>query len=827
LPPLPDMQGFAGGFAGTSHGSLLFAGGANFPDAPPWEGGNKVWYDSIFVLDAVSGPWRKLAKSLPHSLAYGVSVTHKDKLICIGGDNGTRAFADVFSIELRDGKVTLEELPPLPAPSTGITAALIGERIYVAGGLDRLEDQSDRARKTFWLLDLSDLGKGWSVLPPWPGPERFEAVSAAIGGQFYLFSGFRLRQGPEAGPRRKLPVLRDGYKFTPDATAAQGTWQAIADVPRGVAAAASPAPVIGDAHFLVVGGVDDGDVFTARSLAQHPGFKTQCLTYSTITDTWIPFGTFPDTTARVNVPTTVWKNAPVILSGEAKPGIRSPQVFRVEVVHEATPFGFLNSAVLITYLLSLVAMGVYFARREKTTEDFFVGGRRIPWWAAGISIFGTQLSSISFMAIPAKVYATDWLYFAGALCLVPVQPLVIYFYLPFFRRLNITSAYEYLEQRFNLAVRLFASTSFILFQLGRMTIVLFLPSLALSAVTGINIYASIVVMGSLATVYTMLGGIEAVIWTDVLQVGVLLGGGLLSLGIIVSNIDGGMVTIFDVGMANDKFRLADFNWDYAMPVFWVVCLGKIAENIVSYSADQAVVQRYLTTRDEKSAAAAIWTNAALTIPISLIWFGLGTALYVFYKTHPAQLSPALKTDQTFPLFIAQELPPGVVGLVIAGLFAAAMSTIDSSLNSITAALTTDFYHRFKPAVSDHRSLRMARSVTLFLGILGTATALWVAMNQDQIRSLWDVYTRIIGLVMGGLAGLFALGVFTRRASAAAALIGAVTGAAVCGWVAYATRASFFLYPVIGITTCVVVGYLLSLVLPQHKDLRGLTIHTRS
>ena len=827
LPSLPDKQGFAGGFAGVSHGSLLFAGGANFPDAPPWGGGKKVWYDSIFVLSSADGPWKKLEQVLPRPLAYGVSVTHKDKLICIGGDDGKKAFRDVFSVELRQGKAAIEELPSLPAPSTGITGALIGDRVYIAGGLDRLEDQSSLARKSFWMLDLSAPDKGWSVLPVWPGPERFEAVSAAIDGKFFLFSGFRLQPGATSGSQRKFPVLRDGYKFTPSETTEEGTWKAIADVPRGVAASPSPAPVLGDDHFLVIGGVDDDSLRTPQGgLAHHPGFSTQCLAYSSITDTWIPLGTFPDTTARVNVPTTIWNKTSVILSGEARPGIRSPRVFLVEIQHTARSFGFLNYSVLVTYLLALIAMGVYFSRREKTTEDFFVAGRRVPWWAAGISIFGTQLSSITFMATPAKVYATDWLYYVGTFALVLVQPLVVYFYLPFFRRLNITSVYEYLEQRFNLAVRLFGSASFILFQLGRMTIVLFLPALALSAVTGINIYISIVVMGILATLYTMLGGIEAVIWTDVLQVAVLLGAGLLSLGIIIGNLDGGIGTIVDVGLASDKFRFADFRWDYALPVFWVFFIGKVFENIISYSSDQAVVQRYLTTPDEKSSAAAIWTNAALTIPVSLVWFGLGTALYVFYKTHPAQLSPALKTDQTFPLFIAQELPPGVVGLVIAGLFAAAMSTIDSSLNSITAALTTDFWHRFRPKIDEQHSLRFARKLTLLLGIIGTSSAIWIAMNQDEIRSLWDVYTRVIGLLMGGLGGLFALGVFTQRVSGSAALIGAVAGAGVCGWVAYGTRVNFFLYPVIGVSTCFVVGYLLSLRLPNRKDLKGLTIHTR-
>ena len=179
-------------------------------------------------------------------------------------------------------------------------------------------------------------------------------------------------------------------------------------------------------------------------------------------------------------------------------------------------------------MLSLVVMGFYFSRREKGTDDFFLGGKRIPWWAAGLSIFGTQLSAITFMAIPAKAFATDWLYVLLTVGILAVCPVIIICFLPFFRRLNVTSAYEYLELRFNLPVRLYGSASFLFFQLGRMSIVVLLPAIALSAVTGLNVYMCIIVMGVLCTLYTVLGGIEAVIWTDVIQVIVLMGGTFLS-----------------------------------------------------------------------------------------------------------------------------------------------------------------------------------------------------------------------------------------------------------------------------------------------------------
>ena len=262
-------------------------------------------------------------------------------------------------------------------------------------------------------------------------------------------------------------------------------------------------------------------------------------------------------------------------------------------------------------------------------------------------------------------------------------------------------------------------------------------------------------------------------------------------------------------------------------MLWVVVVGNLFSNMMSYSADQAVIQRYLTTKDEKSAAAAIWTNAAVTIPIASLWFVLGTALFAYYKLHPGSLDPTLKNDQIFPLFIAQELPPGVVGIVIAGLFAAAMSTVDSSINSISTAITTDFYRRFKPDVPDRSCLRLARTLTIVFGLVATGTALWMAANQEMIKSLWDMYMKILGLVMGGLTGLFALGIFTRRAHGTGALVGAAASALILWAVQTYTPIHFFLYALIGIGSCFIIGYVASLGLPDSgKSRDGLTVYTK-
>jgi Na+/proline symporter len=207
-----------------------------------------------------------------------------------------------------------------------------------------------------------------------------------------------------------------------------------------------------------------------------------------------------------------------IISGEVSPGIRTPKVQKFTIAEAAEPFGAINYTVLTLYLLISLGIGVYFMRKQKSTDDYFVGGGRISWWASGLSVFGTLLSAITFMAIPTKAFITDWSFFFLNITAILITPLIAFIFIPFFNKLKIRTAYEYLENRFNYLVRAFGSLSFILFQLGRIGIVLLLPSLAISIVTGIPVETSILIMGLLCILYTTFGGIEAVIWTDVLQV---------------------------------------------------------------------------------------------------------------------------------------------------------------------------------------------------------------------------------------------------------------------------------------------------------------------
>jgi solute:Na+ symporter, SSS family len=824
LPDLPEPLGAAGPFVGVSRDALIVAGGAHF-QVSPFQGGKKIWLRTIRVLAKTPDGgcrWHTAERTLDGPLAYGASVTTADGVVCLGGQDAERCYRTVFRLAWDPERkaVTCEPLPELPEPCANHAAALVGSTVYVAGG--QSSPTATQATKTFWALDLSKKDATWETLP-WPegAPARILAMAAAQSNAkstlLYLFGGAELIAD---APGRRF--LRDAYACNPAEKDAAKRWRRVADLPETLAAAMALA--YGPYHILLFGG-DTGALFARNQELgdKHPGFPRAVWAYHTVTDTWARMGEMP--AGRVTTTAVPWGDGLVIPSGEDRPGHRSPQLLLALPRPHKARFALVDYAVIVAYLAAMVWIGFRLAGREKTTDDFFLAGRRIPWWAAGLSIYATQLSAITFLSIPATVFALDWLPFMANMTIFLIAPVIVYFYLPFFRRLNVTTAYEYLEKRFHVVVRLWGSVSFILFQLGRMGIVLLLPAIALSAGSGLNLYLCIAVMGVLATVYTVMGGIEAVIWTDVVQAGVLLGGALVSVFVIAGRVDGGFGGMVRIAAADGKFRMFDWTWDWTVMAAWVVVVGNLFGNLVPYTTDQAVVQRYLTTKDEKAAARGIWTNGLLCIPGSLIFFFIGTALYAFFKTHPQTLEPGLQADAIFPLFIANELPAGVVGLVIAGVFAASMSTLDSSMNSVATALVTDFYRRFRPAATDRTCLRLAQWVTVVTGVAATGASLFMGSYGGHIKSLWFLFVMLLGLLGGALAGIFALAIFSRRASSVGALVGAVAGIAATVAVWQGNLVHFYLWPVVGVVVTYAVGWVVSLAVPSRKDLTGLTLYT--
>ncbi len=826
LPAVPDEIGFAGPYAGISSNALIVAGGANFAK-PVWEN-DKAWYDGIFVLVRTGEADYKWLDGgrLTRPLAYGAAVSVGDSVICIGGADSSNVYAEVFSLtwDAKKRRVVCGELPALPKPCAYGAATAIGSRIYLAGG--QSGGKLETAMKNLWVLDLSRKGQrdfAWQELPPWPGSERAFNLTVAQHNGFdacvYVMSGRRMANG-------EFDFLKDVYEFNPSKLGDpdQDAWRRVTDAPACVMAGTAAA--IGQSHIFVLGGADGSLVHRVDELRDnHPGFPKRALAFHTITGTWTEGGAIPaNHVTTIAVP---WDDMVVIPTGEVRPRVRSPKVWAVRPVARSRTFGVINYLVLFGYLLAMVGVGVYFANKNKNTDDFFRGGKHMVWWAAGCSIFATMLSSLTYTGIPSKAFAQDMVYMVGNFMIPVVAVLIVYVALPFFRQIDATSAYEYLEKRFSLPVRLFGSASFTVYHIFRMAVVMSLTGLALAAATPLTPAQSVLLMGVLSIIYCTMGGIEAVIWTDTIQTFVLLGGAILAMVLLVAGVDGGVDGFIETAGSAGKFRVANFHWDItsARIALWVIVLGAIGQNVSSYTADQAVVQRYMTTSSRKLAAKSIWTAAILAIPATLLFFGIGAALFAFYSSHPERLDPTITTDQVFPLFIANEMPVGIAGLIVAGVFAAAQSTVSTSMNSTATTIVTDFMRPFDACRTEHGYLNAARFVTFLMGVLGTLLGL-VFVNPE-IKSLFDAFIKVIGLFMGVLGGLFVLGAATRRAHGRGALTGALVGAAVmfCLW--KFTRVNGYFYTFAGITACFVVGYFTSLVVPAgiEKDLSGLTVFT--
>jgi len=852
LPPAPGTTrqlGVASPFAGSAGSVIVVAGGCNFPERPVREGGIKKYYDDAFVFAQWEGQWQWLSGfKIPYPTAYGASVSLPEGLLCIGGKNNQALLTSVYLLKWDEATPSLEvqEWPELPFPLNQMGAVLVEEKIYVVGG-----ECEEGPANNFLSLDLREKGTArfqWEVLEEFPGPARLQPVvvaqNAAEETRIYLFSGSSFPEDQE-----EPSICTDGLEYSP----ANKQWKKTAPIaPAGqqpISLHGAGGLAIGMNHILCIGGVNKklfeeawknerlahlalelGD--SARTahlerwktgyLSHEPGwyqFNKQVMVYHTLTDSWT-VGTeypYPAPAGAIVVP---WENGWAVISGEIMPGVRSPKVYHGQLRAEPK-FGGLNWSLLIVYLGGMLFLGYFFMRREKGTEDFFKGGGRIPWWAAGMSIFATMLSAITFMAIPAKAYATDWKYFPMAIAILIMAFPVVKYYLPFFRRLNVTTAYEYLEKRFSYATRFLASGLFILFMVARMALVLFLPSLALTTVTGINIYACIVLMGAITIAYCTMGGVEAVVWGDVIQGFVLLGGALLAAIFLVGGLDGGAGRLVDISMDKQKFAMFDLAFNWKSATLWVVLLGGLANNLISYSSDQTVIQRYLTTKDEKSAGKGILMNGVLSVVVSVLFYFIGTALYAYYKTQPEELNFVMQnTDAIFPHFIMSKMPVGIAGLLIAAIFSATMSTVSSNVNSISTAFTSDFYRHFVPHSSDRKQLKVARWSGILFGSIGVGLALLMATMN--IRSLFDYFNYILGLLASGLGALFLMGIFFPRIGARSALSGFVLGTGFLFAVNQWTDISFLLFGFIGIVATLLFSLIASLFFTSQAPPPGYT-----
>jgi SSS family solute:Na+ symporter len=467
-------------------------------------------------------------------------------------------------------------------------------------------------------------------------------------------------------------------------------------------------------------------------------------------------------------------------------------------------------AVLIAYLAGIVAIGFWSSRRRRTSDSFMSAGGRMPGWAVGLSIFGTYVSSISFLALPSKAYATNWNAFVFSLAIPLTAWVAARYFVPFYRAAGAISSYEHLEHRFGPWARTYAVACYLLTQLARVGTIMYLLALALAPLTGWSIPSLILLTGAAAIAYTFYGGMEAVIWTDVVQSVVFIGGTAACAAFLLSGMPGGPSQLFEIASAHQKFSLGSASADVGQSTIWVVLLYGTFINLQNFGIDQTYVQRYQTARSEADAKRSVWTGALLYLPISAAFFFIGTGLFAFYSARPGLLpaATAATPDAVFPYFIVRQLPAGLVGLVIASIFAAAQSTISSSLNSSATLLLCDVYERhLRPALSDRRRLLVLRGATLFMGVAGTG----MALAMMHIKSALDAWWQLAGIFSGGMLGLFLLGFLSRRARSAQAAAGVSAGVAVIVWMTF-FRTPFHnnMIIVLGTLTVLAVGLSLSL-----------------
>lgn len=494
-------------------------------------------------------------------------------------------------------------------------------------------------------------------------------------------------------------------------------------------------------------------------------------------------------------------------------------------------FTWIDTAVLVIYLLGVLLAGLYYSKKEMQGKEFFKGDGTIPWYVTCISIFATLLSPISFLAIPGNSYHGSWIFWWAQLGMLFAIPLTIRYFLPIYSKLEIDTAYHYLQKRFQSGnLRILGALMFIIYQLGRMSIIMYLPSMALAEVTGLDVNMLIVVMGVIAIIYSYSGGLKAVLYTDFIQGTVLIVGIALSLVVMIGSIHGGWGTVWDTLTTGHKFMLENEVWfspDIVSSSVFIIFIGGGLGTFASYISSQDIVQRFTTTTDMKQLNKMTLGNGVVSIFAATVFFLVGTALFVFYQQNPDLLTTD-RRDLVLAAYITYELPAGLTGILLAALFAAAQSTLSTGINSVATSWVLDIQSVLNPAMEMKKQTRIAQFISLGIGILSIVVA--IVMAGSDIRSAYQWFNSFIGLALGALAGMFVLGAFCPKANAKGALMGFIVATAVVLYLKYfVPSVSFWSYTLITIVISLIVGNVVSRITePNYEAPAGTTVQsTRS
>jgi SSS family transporter len=794
-PGLPAS--LQGGLVGKIGSSLVAAAA---PKTPQGDGALVIWTCPLASEAGSPKSWTESSVTVP---VWAASAQWDGRLIVAGGMRGGIPVSTVSVLSADAvGGVKSEPLPDLPQPLAGAGAAMIGTTLYVFGGVSSVEPAA--FEKKLWKLEFSDgvPASSWSEGEGFPAsPRAFFAVTAQYG-MLGVFGGI--------GPDFRVSSETWVYRPKPIEATSYIGWKRVSDLPHPSAMASAVA--LGQASVMLVGGIQDESVRKVPPTDTATPKDVRPWLYHTVTDAWCPF----DKTLPAADPLALKMDPGVWLVGRGGTDeVTFPRMMR--------NLALIDYIVVICYFVVLAGIGFYFAKQESSAE-FSLGNRKVKWWAAGISMFATGASAISFMAIPALAFATNLVWTLPVVAtLIPAYFITAYYIFPLLRRMEITSTYEYLERRFNNPLRLIASAQCIAIQtIGRTAVVLVLPALAIASVTGMNVFLSVLLMGILTTIYTAVGGFESVIWTEVFQ-GVLKFIAPLAMVVVaIVSLPGGFGEFWKTSGDYGKFEMAIVTWDVTVPAIWILLISYMLQFTVVKAGDQPIIQRVFSAPlHEVRRVTAM--EVCCAILIGILSNVLGIAIFSYFRAHPEQFSPTAQNDQIVPLFVTQAMPAGFAGMVIAAIFASAMATVASAMNSVATIYTEDFYPKIRPKATDQQRLRTLKITSYVVGVIGTSMALLLAGTNP--KSLMVVWSQIVSLMGGGVVGVYSLGMFTKRVNGFGAVCGAIASIVITLLVKLYTPLHWSTYMPIAILSCMVVGYLCSLFSPQTKNLEGLTVFT--
>ncbi len=472
----------------------------------------------------------------------------------------------------------------------------------------------------------------------------------------------------------------------------------------------------------------------------------------------------------------------------------------------------LDLSIIVIYLITMVGVGIYFSRKNRSSDQYTKASGAIPGWAIGLSLYATFLSSNTFLGVPGKSFGSNWNAFVFSISM-PFAAIVAYrLFIPFYRSVQEVSAYSHLEKRFGLWARTYAVLCFLFTQLARMGSVFFGIALSLQALTGYDMQSIMLVVGICIVIYTVSGGIEAVIWTEVIQAVLLTFGALLILFTIINKMPGGVGEIIEIGNTDGKFSLGSFSFDFTSTTFWVILSYGFFINLNNFGIDQNYVQRYHAAATRKDAAKSLWICVLMYVPISLLFFVIGSCLYAYYHINPdliqgvklqaaaeglplgstaeqinltaQSLKPSDYGDKVMPMFMVKEIPSGLVGLIISAILSAAMSTISSGMNATATVFSIDIYKRyFNPELGEKGLLKLLYVATTLFGIAGMG----VGILLIGTKSVLDIWWELSGIFSGGMLGLFLLGIISKQTRNLEAMIATVIGILVILWMSLSSK----------------------------------------